>query len=421
MRRIQPDRKTWAVIILIVALGGLGIVQYLMISQYYVLSRTKLDQQIWLTLTETQEENYDRTVISNLLSSVIRKDTTLYRVSRDSLQSAGPVIYRMYLTNKLTRENIPTDFEFAVRDHITMANYLESDNFSASEDWVNRYTLPLAGVIAQDCSCAPYLDIRFPSLRTPVIQGMKKMIVPALACFALLIIGFILLLRILREQKYLDHVKNDFINNLTHELKTPVFSISLAAKLLKEKGASDEYISRIESDVEHLKGNVDKVLELASLEDSKSLLHRDRVAVGDFIRQWRSSAVYPDSRLEWDVDLSDDIEVNADREHLQNALNNLVDNALKYDMDENPVRITVRNDRNSVVFGIHDQGPGIDKPEQEAIFAKFYRVKNGHARARGYGLGLSYTRQVIEMMKGKVSVESSPGKGSTFEIKLPVA
>ena len=131
MKRADIDKKTIAVVLLVIALAGLGIVQYAMIRQYYSVSRVNLEQQISATLSATQDENYDRTLLSNLLSAIITKDTISFPVGMDSLQRAGTQFYRMYMTDRFTRSGIPSDFEFAIRDHITMVNYLESEESSA--------------------------------------------------------------------------------------------------------------------------------------------------------------------------------------------------------------------------------------------------------------------------------------------------
>ncbi len=419
MRPFKFDRKTLAVVILLVSLGGLGYIQYRMLSAYYTLSREKLDQQISATLEQTGEETYDRTLLSNLISAIVTGDTVSFPVGIDSLRSAGTRFYKMYLTDRFSRANLPAGFEFAVLDQLTGEVFLASENYAGGAQWIGNYNLPLEGIIARDCACAPYLNVRFNRIESILLQGLGPIFWPALVCFVLLIVGFYLLLRILREQHYLDRVKNDFINNLTHELKTPVFSISLAARMMREKQEEDisPYLDRMERDIAQLKGNVEQVLELASIEDRHSLLHLEKVEVGEFMERWREGLKgHPDaSRLQWQ--LSDTgAKILADPLHLRNALNNLVDNALKYSREE--VLITVEVLPREVVWRVRDQGSGIDKVHQEAIFTKFYRVNNGGGNVRGYGLGLSYVRQVVEMMKGSVAVVSQAGKGSTFEIKL---
>ena len=405
--------------ILVISLGGLLYIQYRMLTAYYSLSREKLDQQIALTLTRTGEETYERTLLSNLISAIVTEDTVSFPIGMDSLRRAGTRFYGMYLEDRFNQEGLPSGFEFAVLDQLTGKTYLASKNYSQEVQWLGNYKLPLEGVITQDCGCAPYLNVRFSGFESILLQGIQPVLLPALACFLLLVLGFYLLLRILREQRYLDRVKNDFINNLTHELKTPVFSISLATRLMKEKKDADmdTYLRRVEQDIEYLKGNVEKVLELASIEDEKSLLQLGKLPIRDFMNRWRNELQghTESDRIRWESG-SEEAVIMADESHLKNALNNLVDNALKYSGNEVEVRLEIHPGH--VVWRIHDQGPGIEKIHQEAVFSKFYRVNRQGGQVRGYGLGLSYVRQVIEMMKGTVRLESRPGEGSMFEIKL---
>ncbi len=423
MRRFKLDGKTVAVTILLVSLGALGYIQYLMLSEYYTLSREKFDQQMANTLAQMGDETYERTMLSNLISAIIREDTVSFPVGIDSLRNAGTQFYRMYLTDRFARANLPTRFEFAIIDQLTNTTYLSSKEYAGGIQWIGNYKVPLEGVIARDCGCAPYLNVRFNRIESVLLQGIQPILLPALACFLLLIIGFFLLLRILREQKYLDRVKNDFINNLTHELKTPVFSISLATRLMREKsdGSMDKYLGQVEQDIAHLKGNVEKVLELASIEDRNNLLNEEEVELPAIFQEWRKE--YEGHPEEKRVHVQEEVpqaKIKVDRTHFINALNNLVDNALKYGDAEQPAEVTIRKNGSWAVFAVRDYGEGIDKGDQAAIFNKFYRGKNDQARVRGYGLGLSYVRQVIQMMNGSVSVMSAPDKGSIFEIKLPL-
>ena len=190
-----------------------------------------------------------------------------------------------------------------------------------------------------------------------------------------------------------------------------------------EKCLSVKYLDLIEKDISQLKKSVDKVLELGSIEHGGKLLNMERVSTSEFMHDLKMvlEETHESSRLRWNDDLEGEAWIKVDREHLQNALKNLIDNALKYDRNGGPVDITTHKTGDAVIFGIKDHGPGINKADQEAIFAKFYRINNSDAAARGYGLGLSYTRQVVEMMKGRILVNSVSGKGSTFSIELPIA
>lgn len=421
-RNIWKDRRLPAVVLIVISLAGLGWVQYRMIYRYYNLSREKYDQRVVTTLSQMGEENYRRTLLSNLISAIVTRDTLSFPVGMDSLRSAGTHFLNMYITDKFRQAGLSDSFEFAVRDRISHQTYLSSKQYKAGSQWLGNYNIPFEGTISQDCRCAPYLNIRFNRLGAIIFDSLGSVLYAAIAFFLILLIGFYLLIRILREQQYLDRVKNEFINNLTHEIKTPVFSLSLATRLMKEKPDYDlgTYLTQVEKQVAHLKENVEKVLELASIENSQQLLQLQTVRldtlVADTVRDFSlaHSQHLVSTSLEAGMAM-----VRIDPVHLKNALNNLLDNALKYGGPDKPVLILTSADSRMVKIIVRDQGKGIDKEHQEAVFEKFYRVKNG-SQIAGFGLGLSYVKQVVQMMHGSVSLSSTPDQGSSFNIQLPL-
>lgn len=418
-RQLFRDRRSLAVVLLVVALCGLGWIQYRILQEYYTLSKDKYDQAVAITLARMGEETYDRALLSNLISAIIREDTVSFPVGLDSLRAAGTQFYRMYITDRFKQAGLSTSFEFAVQDRITNTTYFASSGYSGGVQGVGNYKIPLEGIITRDCGCAPYLNIRFDRLESLLLSGIHPILWPAVGCFLLLLTGFYLLLRILQEQRYLERVKNDFINNLTHELKTPIFSISLATKILQTKASLEmqPYLMHLEKDINQLKEHVEKVLELASMENSNQVVQLHRIHVDDEVQSTFSD--YTEDRIRLDLAAGDSM-VMADTVHLRNALKNLIDNALKYSKEEIVISTTVEGEY--VNIAVADRGKGIDEDYQEVIFEKFYRINDGSQNdTKGFGLGLSYVKQVIMMMNGSVNVSSNIGGGSIFFIKLPLA
>lgn len=418
-RQLFRDRRSLAVVLLVIALCGLGWIQYRILQEYYSLSKDKYDQEVAITLARMGEETYDRALLSNLISAIIREDTVSFPVGLDSLRAAGTQFYRMYITDRFKQAGLSTSFEFAVLDRITNTTYFASSGYSGGVQGLGNYKIPLDGVITRDCGCAPYLNIRFDRLESLLLSGIHPILWPAVGCFLLLLAGFYLLLRILQEQRYLEKVKNDFINNLTHELKTPIFSMSLASKILQTKGSPEmqPYLMHLEKDINQLKDHVEKVLELASMENSNQVVQLDRIQVDEEVQAAISG--YVNNRISLKLAGGDSM-VMADPVHLRNAIKNLIDNALKYSKQE--VVVSTALEGQYVHITVSDHGNGIDKEYHEVIFEKFYRINNGsNYDTKGFGLGLSYVKQVISMMKGSVSVSSNIDGGSIFLIKLPLA
>ena len=218
---------------------------------------------------------------------------------------------------------------------------------------------------------------------------------------------------------------NEFINNLTHELKTPVFSIGVAAKILEEDLPKEKkpVLEIIQQQVQRLKDHTDKVLELAKLENKKGVFNLKKQDIVPVLLK-----VCEDFKLLTSIEKlgfvyevpDEELWVKADTTHLVNAVNNLLDNARKYGGPEANIRLLVRGTVTHVFIVIKDQGPGIEEQFKNRIFDKYFRVTPGDLyQVKGYGLGLHYVKKVTDAHKGKVMVNSKPGEGTAITLKLP--
>lgn len=247
----------------------------------------------------------------------------------------------------------------------------------------------------------------------------------------LLLLGwlFYYLMHTIWRQKTLEEMKNDFINNMTHEFKTPL-SVSYAAVdslLLTEKANNkehrDRYLNIAKDQINHLSGLVEQILSMSR--DSKRNIEmnpekiRLKEMVESIVRQQKLTAK---KQIEFDIQIDpEDLMVNFDRMHLANILNNLIENSVKYSNES--VTVSVKSfytNGKDVQISIEDNGIGIDSEKQKNIFDKFYRVPTGDKHnVKGYGLGLFYVKETLERVKGVICVKSKPGKGSVFTINIP--
>lgn len=235
---------------------------------------------------------------------------------------------------------------------------------------------------------------------------------------------------VLKRQKQLSQLKNDFINNLTHELKTPIFASSIIFKIIKEKRRDltyrdlDHHISLLEKENRQLKHKVEKVLELTVLERKNAGLDFRETDVHEVIRQ--KKAVYQILISEKNGSLTYDLQAErptllGDPMHLGNILDNLLDNAIKYSELAPDIRISTSNQKDALVLEIRDRGMGIDGEDLPFVFDKFYRVTKGNLhQTNGFGLGLSYVKTITELHRGRISLASKPGEGCTFSLTFPV-
>ncbi|MEP5613305.1 MAG: HAMP domain-containing sensor histidine kinase [Cyclobacteriaceae bacterium] len=234
------------------------------------------------------------------------------------------------------------------------------------------------------------------------------------------------------KQKKLSDLKRDFINNLTHEFKTPIFSISLAAKSLKENEPirssekMSSYADLIGSETKRLQTQVDKILQMALLDSGNLTLDKKKLDLHESIQNVAESFDMLISQRSGKITLSlqaANHTIVADETHLNNILYNLIDNAQKY--SEGPPIIEVSTEdqgEQGILLVIKDHGIGIEKKVQKYVFDQFYRAEQGDVHTvKGFGLGLSYVKRIIEFHQGTVALKSNPGKGSEFKIFLPQA
>ena len=251
--------------------------------------------------------------------------------------------------------------------------------------------------------------------------------------FSLLLIGitiasFVLLYRNMMRQKRLADLKNEFISNITHELKTPIATVGVAIEALKSFNAIDnpvrtqEYLSISQNELQRLNLLVDKVLKLSMFEKKEVELKYELLNLPDIVDEVVASMrlQIEKHRAVVSVNTEGDCSLQADRLHLLSVVFNLLDNALKYGSDAPQIKINMEEKENSIELKVADNGIGIPADYVNKVFDKFFRVPHGDTHnAKGYGLGLSYVAHVIKKHKGTISVQSETGKGSTFVINLP--
>ncbi|MCQ2134257.1 MAG: HAMP domain-containing histidine kinase [Bacteroidales bacterium] len=260
-----------------------------------------------------------------------------------------------------------------------------------------------------------------------VFRGMAGVITASLLVFLMLSFSFGFLVRSMLRQKSLEEMKSDFVNNITHELKTPVAVAYAANDALLNHGASSdsdklrEYLEIGQQQLKKLEGMIEQILSIG-MENRKSFeLRKEAVELLPLIHSLlEQHSLCPAKRCEFSVDIPDGLRVEADRFHLGNVISNLIDNALKYSGDTVYIRISAASDEKGVKIVIQDNGIGIPPDKQKLVFDRFYRVPTGNLHdVKGYGLGLYYAKTIIEKHGGSIFLESEPGKGSVFTILFP--
>jgi two-component system phosphate regulon sensor histidine kinase PhoR len=275
------------------------------------------------------------------------------------------------------------------------------------------------------------LIIVIPNVRLYLLNSLRWIILGALLFILVVLAAFFITIRSLLNQRKVNEIKNDFINNMTHELKTPLATISLAVDALKtEKVQSDPtsvaYFSNIikEENV-RMNKHVEIILETGQLENKDLELTKQPVNVHDLIQavvdSYKLQLEEKPSNLHMQLDATAP-EIIADEEHLLHVLSNLLDNAIKYSKETIDILVSTINVNNKIIITIEDNGIGMTSETTKHIFEKFYRAHSGNIHnVKGFGLGMSYVKRIVALHKGQIRVQSELDHGTTIVIILPVA
>ncbi len=331
------------------------------------------------------------------------------------------------LRQQLKDKGIGASFEYGIFDPFMNAYYLDTENehldgVLASEHRVN---LTPGNVFSQP----RFLSIFFPDQNKYLLRTMWLLLTISAMFILVIIFSFSFTVSTIIRQKKVSEIKNDFINNMTHELKTPISTISLACQALHDpdlkskEGVVDNYINVIADENKRLAMVVENVLRTAVMDKGELKLKLVGLDVHEVVEQVLQNMKIQMERKggQFITDLkATEIMVQADRVHLTNVIYNLVDNALKYTEKIPVIKVGTRNEANGIVIYTEDNGIGISKENQKKIFEKLFRVPTGNIHnVKGFGLGLSYVKAIIDKHNGHVKVKSEPGKGSRFELFIP--
>lgn len=418
--------KQAVVYVLFLSLIGLAFFQYELLKGSLLLSKSEFDGEMTEVLSELEEELSNKNELTHLLGQAILRDTSFFTMPSEALIDTTNYFLNDFLKYQLERKGITTDFQYEIVN-TQQEEVLRSKNFNAASTQTLVYRLSLKGYLSTVAKERYFIKIHILNGFSYFLKSLTTLFIPNLI-FLLLIIGCsIWLIRVLYWEKHLNDTTQEFINNLTHELKTPVFSIALASKILQEKTTdadSSKLIEMIRRDNDRLKNHIDKVLSLAKLEKRQAVMQLETVdfqpIFDSIVQHWYDKISLLEGKLTSENKATNTI-VKIDKEHITNVLENILDNAVKYSNDKPFVHFLMENRKNQLVIIIKDEGIGIDKKLKRRIFDKFYRVpeRNNLHTVKGYGLGLNYAKRVIKLHKGKIAIDSELGSGTTVTIYLP--
>ncbi|MDP2335222.1 MAG: HAMP domain-containing sensor histidine kinase [Bacteroidota bacterium] len=335
-----------------------------------------------------------------------------------------------FIKTELKNQGINLDFKYAVKTFPKgeERNIFGDKNYNAKLQ--KEYNTLLFPNDLDDLKKPNYLFLYFPKRDTFLLKETGLLVIPTMVLTAMLIGIFVFTILIILRQKKLSNIKNDFINNMTHELKTPISTISLASQMLR-----DNTVTNTPKTIEHISGiiyqeskrlttQVEKVLQMAVFNEGTLKLKFKEVNINALINSvvlnFELRVKSKNGELTSDLKAEPAI-IKGDEVHITNVLFNLLDNAVKYSRDEPQIVISSELKDGFVMVAVKDHGIGIQKEYVGQIFERFYRVPTGNIHdVKGFGLGLSYVKKIIDAHKGKIKVESAPNKGTKFMIYFPI-
>lgn len=314
----------------------------------------------------------------------------------------------------------------------------QSKNFDAEYgDTINNYSrgfglLAPSGSAAENLAVEESLTIVALDWKTFALKELRMRIAMAILFTIIIIAAFYLTVHTMLRQKKLGEIKNDFINNMTHEFKTPIATISLAVdamkneKVLQDKEKISYFSSIIKEENQRMNRQVETILKASQLEKQEVDLNLQPLHVHEVIKDvvdnFTLQLQEKQGKAEILLNAENDL-INADEVHFSNLINNLIDNAVKYSKEATPLqlKITTQSNTKNLIVKVEDNGIGMNKETLKRVFERFYRAHTGNLHnVKGFGLGLSYVKTMVEAQGGDIKVESTLGKGSTFTLELPL-
>ncbi len=439
MRLLSTQGKSPATM-MVVVVATIGFLGLSVLQIIHLNSSIETNKQIFLQKVHLASSNIATTFLKDAeYSSMIETAAERVQNSESTKDPEMDGLFRAIIQPILEDHGIYLPYEYAVyvdKEKRDGYDFVMGDN-GASLDFplISCENPDKLGHGWASLTCAPvysgryHLALFFPDQDRHIFAQSGKALITSILFIVLLIGCFGYTLFIIRKQKKLSEIKNDFINNLTHEFKTPIASINLSANLLKRGGVELEvakrtnYLNLIDQESKRLEGHVDKILQIAMLDSGNFTLEKEEIDIHEIINDVVSSMSLAIEQRKGEITLALDANqsiVKGDKTHLVNIIYNLVDNALKYTLKVPKIEIATSNESEGIKIAIKDNGVGIGEEIQKFIFDKFYRADTGDIHSvKGFGLGLSYVKKLVDAHQGKIQLSSKLDHGSEFFVYIP--
>jgi len=414
-------------VLLVVLLGAVSIIGIISVQSYFLFKtwntrEKQLNQSIVIALKTVAEKICRLNQTTLPYGNPVRQMTSNYFVvDVNSVIDANVLEY--YLKSEIEKLNIKTDYEYAIydchTDQMVYGNYI-SVNGSGGK-------AKLGSNLPKYHEYLYYFGIHFPGLRSTIVADMTLLFFFS-SILILSVVFFVYAIFVIMQQKRLSELQRDFINNMTHEFKTPISTINISANVITQADILQDpqrlfkYGSFIKQENQRLNLLVEKVLQIARIEKGGVQLKKERIDLNSLIQTIADNFqrnLRPGTKME--ISLGSGVHfISADILHLTNIFHNLTDNALKYAGEDPQIRIESRKEKDRVLILFSDNGPGIDPRYHKQVFHKFYRVPSGNTHdVKGFGLGLYYVKIICRAHNWNIRLDNLLSTGATFIIEIP--
>ena len=396
------------------------VIQIFWVRAALEINESQFDQRVHTALRQVAE----RVAVKNKQqflhrNPVIRVDENNYVVNINSEIDAEQLEH--YLITTFDYYNIRQDIDYGIYD-CASSTMLYCNYISKEVKNVAHPDLPKFENIDY------YFTVRFPHKAIMSMNNIPMWVITSVILMVVLFF-FFYALYVVFNQRSITKMQRDFINNMTHEFKTPIATISVIQQILAQdlnidKERKSKYVDIVGTEILRLNDQVEKVLSITKIESNTLILNLEEISLHELlhriIQNWMPRESGDSRKLISTLDANDDI-ISADLLHLTNVITNIIDNAVKYSALGKDVFIHSYNSHKALHLSIRDQGIGLNRKDAARIFDKFFRVSTDNIHnTKGFGLGLFYVKKIIEAHLWKIKVVSEPGKGSEFEIIIPV-
>lgn len=401
----------------LVAIIGILIAQLLWTRQAYNLEDKKFNQKVNIALLEVVEKLSGEQT-SFIQSPVQNVDNDYYVVNINN--EFDPTILEYYLKTEFTRFQINTNYTYAVynchSDKMIYGKYISAHQETSKSKTIN---------FPKHENLTYYFSIRFPDKMTYMIGSLKFWYILTFALIIILLVYVYSIYTIIQQKKF-SELQRDFINNMTHEFKTPLSSILLATEslnkqeVIRENSKLQTYTSIIINQSNKLNSHIEKILNIAKNDAAGLSLKTEKILLLPFIQEIAETMQQKNANLTIDLNIDNNTYVIADQFHFTNIIYNLLDNSVKYSETEPHVSISSNKDSKGLYLKFKDNGVGIPTKNIPQIFDKFYRVNSKkNSEINGFGLGLFYVKKIVQQHHWKISVENNQDQGITTTLFLP--